>query len=128
VGRPEASALGIMHIDSERRISQFVEKPKDPALLDTLRLDRTSYPKMGITEERELFLASMGIYVFKRDVVVELLNNTLTDFGSTSSRTRSRRTGFFRMSIRVTGRTSGRSGRFRGEPGRDFGAAAVQFL
>jgi len=81
VARPEASSLGIMHIDSERRISQFVEKPKDPALLDTLRLDRASYPKLGISDERELFLASMGIYVFNREVVVELLNNTLTDFG-----------------------------------------------
>jgi glucose-1-phosphate adenylyltransferase len=81
VARPEASSLGIMHIDSDRRISQFVEKPKDPALLDTLRLDRASYPKLGIMDERELFLASMGIYVFNREVVVELLNNTLTDFG-----------------------------------------------
>jgi len=81
VARPEASALGIMQIDSERRISRFVEKPKDPALLDTLRLDRASYPKLGIADERELFLASMGIYVFKRDVLVEMLNNTLTDFG-----------------------------------------------
>src|SRR6266404_6221843 len=81
VARPEASALGIMQIDSDRRISRFVEKPKDPALLDTLRLDRASYPKLGIADERELFLASMGIYVFKRDVLVEMLNNTLTDFG-----------------------------------------------
>jgi len=81
VARPEASALGIMHIDSDRRISQFVEKPKDPALLDGLRLDRASYPKLGIMDERELFLASMGIYVFKRDVLVEMQNNTLTDFG-----------------------------------------------
>src|SRR5882724_7025092 len=81
VSRKEASALGIMQIDSERRISRFVEKPKDPALLDTLRLDRASYPKLGIADERELFLASMGIYVFKRDVLVEMLNNTLTDFG-----------------------------------------------
>jgi glucose-1-phosphate adenylyltransferase len=81
VARPEASALGIMQIDSDRRISQFVEKPKDPALLDGLRLERASYPKLGIADERELFLASMGIYVFKRDVLVEMLNNTLTDFG-----------------------------------------------
>src|SRR6267142_538840 len=72
VARPEASALGIMQIDSDRRISQFVEKPKDPALLDALRLERASYPKLGIADERELFLASMGIYVFKRDVLVEM--------------------------------------------------------
>jgi len=81
VPRSEVPALGIMQIDSERRISHFVEKTKDPEVQDTLRLDRATYPKLGITDERDLFLASMGIYVFKRDVVVELLNNTLTDFG-----------------------------------------------
>ncbi len=81
VPRSEVPALGIMQIDSERRIHQFVEKTKDPAVQDTLKLDRASYPKLGITDERELFLASMGIYVFNREVVVELLNNTLTDFG-----------------------------------------------
>src|SRR5882724_6321368 len=66
VVRKDAQSLGIMQIDGERRITRFVEKPKDPALLDTLRLDRASYPKLGIADERELFLASMGIYVFKR--------------------------------------------------------------
>src|SRR5580658_3175465 len=32
VGRKEASSLGIMQIDAERRITRFVEKPKDPAV------------------------------------------------------------------------------------------------
>lgn len=81
MGRQEAEALGIMHIDSERRITRFVEKPKEPALLDSLRIDKASYGELGITEDRELFLASMGIYVFNREVLIKLLDNTLTDFG-----------------------------------------------
>jgi glucose-1-phosphate adenylyltransferase len=81
VTRREAEGFGIMHIDEERRITRFVEKPKDPALQDSLRLDRTAYEKLGIKDERELFLASMGIYVFKREVLVQLLENDLTDFG-----------------------------------------------
>lgn len=81
MGRREAEALGIMHIDGERRITQFVEKPKEPALLDSLRIEPESFGKLGIQGDRELFLASMGIYVFKRDVLVHLLDNTLTDFG-----------------------------------------------
>jgi glucose-1-phosphate adenylyltransferase len=81
VTRREAESFGIMHIDADRRITRFVEKPKEPALLDAMRLDKGSYSQMGITDERELFLASMGIYVFNRDVVVKMLDNALTDFG-----------------------------------------------
>jgi glucose-1-phosphate adenylyltransferase len=81
VGRKEAEAFGIMQIDSERRITRFVEKPKEPALLDSLKLARSSYPSFGIKDDRELLLASMGIYVFKREVLVHLLDNIHTDFG-----------------------------------------------
>jgi glucose-1-phosphate adenylyltransferase len=81
VGRTEAEALGIMQIDGDRRITRFVEKPREPALLDSLKLARSSYPALGIKDDRELLLASMGIYVFKRDVLVHLLDNNHTDFG-----------------------------------------------
>jgi glucose-1-phosphate adenylyltransferase len=81
VGRAEAQSLGILQINEERRITRFVEKPKDPATLDSLRLPAEWYPKLGIEGDRELFLASMGIYVFNRDVIRTLLDNTFTDFG-----------------------------------------------
>lgn len=81
VARREAEALGIMQIDSEKRITRFVEKPKEAALLDSLKLSKDSYPKFGIESDQELFLASMGIYIFNREVLVNMLNNTLTDFG-----------------------------------------------
>jgi glucose-1-phosphate adenylyltransferase len=71
-----------MQIDADRRIKRFVEKPKDPAILDTLRLDPGWYPQLGIEGQDELFLASMGIYVFNRQLLVDLLEaNTQTDFG-----------------------------------------------
>lgn len=81
VRRPEAQALGIMQIDAENRITRFVEKPKDPAVQDSLRLPRDWYAKLGVEGDEEFFLASMGIYVFNRDVLLKLLDNTLTDFG-----------------------------------------------
>ena len=81
VGRQEAQTLGIMQTDATRRITRFVEKPKDPALLDSLKVPSEWYPQLGIKQEGELFLASMGIYVFNRAVVRQLLDNTLTDFG-----------------------------------------------
>src|SRR4051812_5391112 len=81
VPRTEVGALGIMQINAERRITSFVEKPKDPAVINPLRVQKELYPSLGIKGQQELFLASMGIYVFKRDVLVKLLDNTLTDFG-----------------------------------------------
>jgi glucose-1-phosphate adenylyltransferase len=81
VKRSEAPGLGIMHIDADRRINRFVEKPHDPELLDSLRLDPSWYSRLGIHGEGDLFLASMGIYVFTREVIFRLLDNSLTDFG-----------------------------------------------
>ncbi len=87
VDRAAASSLGIMQTDKEHRITRFVEKPKDPAVLDTLKVAPDTYKDLGIQGAapeaggQDLFLASMGIYVFNRDVLLRLLDNDLTDFG-----------------------------------------------
>ncbi len=82
VKREEAKSFGIMQIDKHRRITRFEEKPKHDETLNSMRLDESSYPEFGIQPDSgELFLASMGIYVFKRDVLVQMLNNIHTDFG-----------------------------------------------
>ena len=81
VPQDQASALGIMQIDADRRIQRFVEKPKDPEKLASLRLDKDWYARLDIEDDRELYLASMGIYVFNRRVLMPLLDNKKTDFG-----------------------------------------------
>ncbi|MGO8838952.1 MAG: glucose-1-phosphate adenylyltransferase [Limisphaerales bacterium] len=84
VERAAVPALGIMQMAEDRRITRFEEKPKDPALQDSLRLDPKWYAALGITgpaARDELFLASMGIYVFNRDLIRSLLDNPLPDFG-----------------------------------------------
>lgn len=81
VERKDVAGFGIMQISDDRRIKRFVEKPKEPAEQDSLRLEKDWYPKFGIEDSRELFLASMGIYVFNRDVLIKLLNNDFADFG-----------------------------------------------
>jgi len=81
VARSAAQSLGIMQIDHSRRITRFVEKPNDPAVLDSLKLEKEWYPKLGIEGDTELFMASMGIYVFNRNVLLKLLDNSMTDFG-----------------------------------------------
>jgi glucose-1-phosphate adenylyltransferase len=81
VPRRQAQGLGIMQINEEKRIVRFVEKPKEEAVLDSLKLNRDSYSRLGIEGDEEFLLASMGIYVFNRDLIVRLLDNAFTDFG-----------------------------------------------
>jgi glucose-1-phosphate adenylyltransferase len=81
VGRAQAPSLGIMQMAGDCRITRFEEKPKDHAVQDTMRLDPQWHAKLGMVEGRDLFLASMGIYVFNRGLLHSLLDNPLTDFG-----------------------------------------------
>ena len=81
VGRTEANALGILQIDDMNRITRFVEKPKEEATLDALKLPAQMRKNLGIKGDGESYLASMGIYVFNRKVICELLDNPLSDFG-----------------------------------------------
>ncbi len=81
VGRAEAKACGIMQIAADNRITSFLEKPKEDAVLDTLKLSPELKTKLEVETPGESFLASMGIYVFNRDLIRELLDNPLPDFG-----------------------------------------------
>jgi glucose-1-phosphate adenylyltransferase len=81
VARTAASDFGIMLSGPDHRITRFEEKPKDPAVLDELKLDRETLASIDRGPEEELFQASMGIYVFNRDVLVESLDGDLADFG-----------------------------------------------
>jgi len=81
VSRAAAPEFGIMHTDSERRIIRFEEKPKDPALLDELKIPPALLLELGKDPGEELYQASMGIYVFNRDTLIHALDNDLADFG-----------------------------------------------
>ena len=81
VTRSEVPGLGIMEMDADHRITRFVEKPSDRAVQDSLRLNPNWYADLNIKEKEELFLASMGIYVFSRDVIFNVLENDYVDFG-----------------------------------------------
>jgi glucose-1-phosphate adenylyltransferase len=81
IGRDEANAFGILQIDNDKRITRFVEKPKDEAVLDTLRLAPDMQNRLGLAGGDKSFLASMGIYVFNCNVISRLLDNPVRDFG-----------------------------------------------
>jgi len=73
VPRREAGDLGIMHVDGSNQIVEFAEKPGDTPRLDELRAPMY---------DDECFLASMGIYVFNADVLMQLLTDSdESDFG-----------------------------------------------
>jgi glucose-1-phosphate adenylyltransferase len=67
VPRMEATALGVMHIDESRRITAFLEKPKDP-------------PPMPGKPDRAL--GSMGIYIFNAQYLYQLLEEEMEADGT----------------------------------------------
>ncbi len=81
-GRKDAEGFGLLKTDSTGRIIEFSEKPKGDAL-EAMKVDTT---ELGLNAEeagKRPFLASMGIYVFKYDRLVELLkeDSSWLDFG-----------------------------------------------
>ncbi len=81
VQREQVAEFGIMQSGVDRRIARFVEKPTDEAILHELKMSRELLRAIASSEDEELFQASMGIYVFNRDVLVKCLDNDLADFG-----------------------------------------------
>lgn len=81
VNREAVPGFGIMATDSERRIRRFVEKPKDPEVIESLRIPSALLSEIGKSGTEELFQASMGIYVFNREALISSLDNDLVDFG-----------------------------------------------
>jgi glucose-1-phosphate adenylyltransferase len=81
VHRHQVSEFGIMQSGVDRRITRFVEKPAEEAVLHEMKMDRELLAAIGSNQDEELFQASMGIYVFNRNVLIECLENDLVDFG-----------------------------------------------
>ena len=81
VDRERAVGFGIMHNDKSGRISRFVEKPDTDAVLDSMRLTPEEGEAHKLETGKDHYLASMGIYVFKRSTLIELLENEMADFG-----------------------------------------------
>ncbi len=73
VNRASASALGILKMDEDTRITDFVEKPKTDEAI-------AGFESGGDGEKP--YMASMGIYVFSTECLIDILtNNPGADFG-----------------------------------------------
>ncbi len=74
VSREDAPSLGILKCGRDRRVTNFVEKPKDAA---------TQAKFVSRADKERPFLASMGIYLFNIQILIDLLvyNPHFDDFG-----------------------------------------------
>jgi glucose-1-phosphate adenylyltransferase len=77
-----ASEFGLLKVDEAGRIVEFREKPKGDAL-EAMRVDTTALGLSPAEAQSRPFLASMGIYVFKYDVIEQVLaeDSSRLDFG-----------------------------------------------
>lgn len=77
VNAKDATSFGILKTNDKDEITSFIEKPAADLLPDW-----TSEVSDEMKREARNYLASMGIYIFNRDLLVELMNNPDTnDFG-----------------------------------------------
>ncbi|MEO7444796.1 MAG: glucose-1-phosphate adenylyltransferase [Ferruginibacter sp.] len=79
VGEREAPEFGILKTDDEKNITSFVEKPAKSELVNWTSDTGDSMREMG-----RHYLASMGIYIFNKKLLYDLLNEEkahATDFG-----------------------------------------------
>lgn len=83
VPKSQVSGFGIVRLDDSGRVIGFVEKPKTDAELEPVRTSDEWIRSRGIVSDGRNYLASMGIYVFRREALLELLyaKPLATDFG-----------------------------------------------
>jgi len=82
VSRKAAPGLGLLKVDSTGAVKEFIEKPQDLETIDQFLAPPSLFEARGLTIESDRCLASMGIYVFQTEILIDLLNNSnQTDFG-----------------------------------------------
>ncbi|MGD2170350.1 MAG: sugar phosphate nucleotidyltransferase, partial [Chlamydiota bacterium] len=79
----DAKRLGLLKIDDGSKIVDFAEKPKEDSLLQSFTLPKSFHEKWDLPNNLDKnYLGSMGIYIFKRDVLTALLEeDSREDFG-----------------------------------------------
>ena len=79
VNEQDARGFGIMQLSDTGRIVDFVEKPQEDAQLAKVRTSTDWIDDHGIESKGREYLASMGIYLFNRDLLVDLLESSDDD-------------------------------------------------
>src|SRR4029079_15942531 len=80
--REAARGFGIIRLDDTGRVRGFIEKPQTDQEIDLVRTEPEWIDARGLKSHGRDCLASMGIYLFQRDVLINLLEKTdYHDFG-----------------------------------------------
>ncbi len=77
----KVEGLGLMRVADDLTITEFVEKPKDPKIIEGLAISPALEARLETKSDEKHCLASMGIYVFSREVLRTALDNEMKDFG-----------------------------------------------
>lgn len=83
VEESQTNRFGILKIDQQSRITDFIEKPIDKEILENLKISDKIREKYQLRQSKSFsHLGSMGIYLFKRKTLLKLLTKDLReDFG-----------------------------------------------
>lgn len=82
VDRQAAKAFGVMRIDEAGRVHGFLEKPQTDQEMDIVRMEPSWIDARGIQSRGRDLLANMGIYLFNRQTLIDVLSKTdYHDFG-----------------------------------------------
>ncbi len=82
VERSQVHALGVMRCNEQGQVLGFLEKPKTKEEIDMVSMDPAWLERRGIQSRGRDCLASMGLYVFNRDLLFDVLEKTnYEDFG-----------------------------------------------
>jgi glucose-1-phosphate adenylyltransferase len=83
VARARVEGFGLVRPDPTGRIEGFIEKPGNDAALAPFHVAPGWMERRGVSANGRPFLANMGIYCFRRDALLSLLNRqpSATDFG-----------------------------------------------
>jgi glucose-1-phosphate adenylyltransferase len=82
VSRTDAKGFGVVKVDDTGRVRDFVEKPQTDEDIEAVSTPTDWIEARGIEAKGRDCIASMGIYVFDRELLLELLTGTsYTDFG-----------------------------------------------
>jgi glucose-1-phosphate adenylyltransferase len=74
--------FGVVKFGVDGRVVEFREKPKEPDVIEDLRVPEEFFAARGVESRGRTHLASMGIYVFKMSALRDvLMNNAHEDFG-----------------------------------------------
>ena len=74
--------MGLLKINDSSEVFDFTEKPSDPDILKKFQISDEFFKRHQLPHLSEnLYLGSMGIYLFKREALISLLKENGDDFG-----------------------------------------------